>query len=96
MALVQVIGGGQYRCACDHIHECQLNAVKHDTLTRSVVAPATPETLPMFFAANPPAAPAVSVAHATPQPAASAVTINTPCKSPAVPWRPQMLSTGGH
>ena len=44
--LVQVIGGGQYRCACDHMHECHPDAVKHDTSTTPVVAPATPEALP--------------------------------------------------
>ena len=68
--LVQVIGGGQYRLACDHIHECHPDAVKHDT---PVVAPATAEALPVLFAASPPAAPA-----------APAATTNTPCKSPVV------------
>ena len=37
--LVQVIGGGQYRCACDHIHECHPDAVKLGTSTTADVAP---------------------------------------------------------
>ena len=40
--LVQVIGGGQYRCAHDHIHEHHLDAVKPGTSTTADVAPATP------------------------------------------------------
>ena len=40
--LVQVVGGGQYRCARDHICEHHPDAVKDDTSTSSVVAPATP------------------------------------------------------
>ena len=94
--LVQVIGGGQYRCARDHIRERHPDAVKDDTSTSPDVARATPEALPALFAASPPAAPAAPVAPATPpQPAAPAATTNTPCKSPAVPSRPQMPSTGG-
>ena len=38
--LVQVIGGGQYRCDCDHIWEHHLDAVKPDTSNISNVAPA--------------------------------------------------------
>ena len=94
--LVQVIGGGQYRHTHDHIRECHPDAVKDDTSTSPDVAPATPEALPVLFAASPPAAPAAPVAPATPpQPAAPTATTNTPCKSPAVPSRPQMPSTGG-
>ena len=40
--LVQVIGGGQYRCACDYIRECHQDAVKPGTSTIADVAPATP------------------------------------------------------
>ena len=83
--LVQVKGGGQYRCACDHIHEHHPDAVKHDTSTTPVVAPATPEALPALPAKSPPAIPAAPVAPATPlQLAAPAATTNTPCKSPVV------------
>ena len=39
--LVQVVGGRQYRCACDHICEHHPDAVKDDTFTTPVVAPAT-------------------------------------------------------
>ena len=56
--LVQVIGGGWYRHAHDHICEHHPGAVKDDTSTSPVVAPATPEALPALFAASPPAAPA--------------------------------------
>ena len=49
---VQVIGGGQYRCARDHICEHHPDAVKSDTSTTPVVAPATPEALPALFAAS--------------------------------------------
>ena len=83
--LVQVIGGGQYRRARDHIRERHPDAVKDDTSTSPDVAPATPEALPALFAASPPAAPAASVAPTTPpQPVAPAATTNTPRKSPAV------------
>ena len=43
--LVQVIGGGQYRSAHDHIRECHPDAVKAGTSTTADVAPATPESL---------------------------------------------------
>ena len=83
--LVQVIGGGQYRHAHDHICECHPDTVKHDMLTTPVVAPATPEALPVLFAASPPAAPAAHVTPTTPpQPAAPGATTNTKHKSPAV------------
>ena len=64
--LVQVIGGGQYRHACDHIHERYPDAVKPDTSTTPVVAPATPDALTALFAVSPPSAPAAPVASATP------------------------------
>ena len=64
--LVQVIGREQYRHAHDHIHDCHPDAVKHDTSTTPVVAPATPEASPALFAASPPAAPAAPVASTTP------------------------------
>ena len=75
--LVQVIGGGQYRCACDHIHECHPDTVKPGTSTTVDVAPATPAT------------PAAPVAPATPQQAASAATVNTLHKPPPVVCTPQ-------
>ena len=93
--LVLVIGGGQYRCAHDHICECHPDADKHDTSTTPVVAPATAEGLPALPAASLPAVPAACVAPATPpQPAAPGATINTPCKSPVVSSRPQIPVTG--
>ena len=83
--LVQVIGGGQYRPACDHIHECHVDAVKPDRSTITDVAPATPECSPGMPPVRPaPAAPvAASVAQATTPPnlVAPATTPNTPRKS---------------
>ena len=93
--LVQVIGEGQYRHTCDHKRERHPDAVKHDTSTTPVVAPATVEALPALLAASPPAVPAAPVAPATPpQPAAPAATTNTPYKSPVVSLQPQMPPTG--
>ena len=93
--LVHVIGGGQYRYICDHTCECLPDAVKHDTSTTPIVAPATAEALPALPAANPPEVPAAPVASTTPsQPAAPAATTNTPCKSPVVSSQPQMPPTG--
>ena len=43
--LVQIIGGGQYRCAHDHIWECHPDAVKPDTSNIGDVAPATSHQL---------------------------------------------------
>ena len=50
--LVQVIGRGQCRCACDYICEYHLDAVKHDMPTTPVTVPATPEAVPALFAAS--------------------------------------------
>ena len=58
--LVQVIGGGQYRHARDHIHEHHPDAVKPDRSTIADVAPATPECSPRMPPVRP--APAVLVA----------------------------------
>ena len=93
--LVQVIGEGQYRHACDHIHERHPDAVKPGTSSTIDVAPATLESLLQAPPAKPPAAP---VAPATPQQAASAATANTPCEPPpamCTPQQQQMPSTGG-
>ena len=87
--LVQVIGGGQYRHACDHICERHPDAVIPGTSTIADVAPATPESLLQALPAKPPAAPAAPVASATPQQAASAATTNTPCKPPPAVCIPQ-------
>ena len=87
--LVQVIGGGQYRHACDHICECHLDAVKPGTSTTADVAPATPESLLQVSSAKPPAVPAAPVAPATPQQAAPAAATNTPCKPPTAVRTPQ-------
>ena len=87
--LVQVIGGEQYRHACDHIHEHHPDAVKHGTSTTADVAPATPESLLQVPSAKPPAAPAAPVAPATPQQAASTATTNTPRKPPPAMRTPQ-------
>ena len=92
------LGGGQYRCAHDHICEHHLVAVKHGTSTTADVAPAIPKSLLQAPPAKPPAAHAGPVAPATPQQAASAATTNTPCKPPPAvhtPQRQQMPSTGG-
>ena len=64
--LVQVISGGQYRCACDHICKCHPDAIKPDKHITTSVAPATPTHLPATQAVQP----APCVASATPQPAA--------------------------
>ena len=83
--LVQVIGGGQYRSAHDHICKHQPDAVKPGTSTMADVAPATPESLLQ----TPPAAPAAPVAPATPQQVVSAATANTPHKPPPAMRTPQ-------
>ena len=93
--LIQVIGGGQNRCACDHIHEHHPDAVKPGTSTTADVAPPTPESLQQAPPAKPPAAPATP---ATQQQAASAAITNTPHKPPPAmhtPQQQQMPSTGG-
>ena len=51
--IVQVIGGGQYRHARDHIHERHPDAVKDDTSTTPDVVPATPESLLQAPSAKP-------------------------------------------
>ena len=82
--LVQVIGGGQYRCACDHIHEHHPDAVKPDMSVSTDVAPATPESSPGMFPVRPaPAAPATApVAPATPKPQPAAPVASTPTNTP--------------
>ena len=85
--LVQVIGGGQYRCARDHIHEHYPDAVKSDMLTSTNVAPARPESSDGLFPVRLMlAAPATApVAPATPKPpAVSTATrpMDTPRKPP--------------
>ena len=79
--LVQVIGGRQYRCACNHIHKHHPDAVKPDRSTTTDVAPAIPECSPGM----PPVrqAPAAPVAQATTSPnlVAPTTTPNTPRKS---------------
>ena len=92
--LVQVIGGGQYRCACDHIRECHPDAVKPDRSTITDVAPATHECSPGMPPVRPaPAVPAAtSVAQATNSPNLVAPTTkpHTPRKSVVhTPQRPQ-------
>ena len=83
--LVQVIGGGQYRCTHDDIHECHPDAVKPDRSTIADVAPATPECSPGMPPVRPaPAAPvAAPVAEGTTPPnlVALATTPHTPRKS---------------
>ena len=84
--LVQVIGGGQYRCVHDHIRECHPHAVKPDVLTSTDVAPAIPESSPGLFPVRPvTAAPgAAPVAPATPKPSA-APTATRPMDTPRKP-----------
>ena len=81
--LVQVIGTGQYRCACDHIWEHHLDAVKPEPDTSNIgdVAPAASTSAPAIPAVRPPTA----IAPTRPTPAAPAVILQTPCKAlPAV------------
>ena len=84
--LVQVIGGGQYRCAHDHICEHYPDAVKPDRLTSTDEAPATPESSPGLFPVRPvAAAPGTApVAPATPKPPA-VPTATTPMDTPRKP-----------
>ena len=63
--LVQVIGGGQYWHACDHICKHHPDAIKSDKHITTSVAPATPTHLPATQAVQP----VPCVAPATPQPA---------------------------
>ena len=96
--LVQVIGGGQYRHACDHICEHHPDAVKPDRSTIADVAPATPECSPGMPPVTPaPAAPiAAPVAEATtPLNLVAPATIpHTPRKSVVhTPQQPQNTST---
>ena len=91
--LVQVIGGGQSRCACDHIWEHHLDTVKPDTSNIGNVAPAASRSAPATQAVRLPKA----VAPTTPTPAVPAATLQTPCKAmPTVcsPWWTQMPFTG--
>ena len=100
--LVQVVGGGQYRCTCDHIHDHHPDAVKPDTSSTTDVAPATPECSPGLHPVRlvPASSAAAPVAQATTNPtvaAPAAATANTPRKSSPVvhiPQQPQMPSTG--
>ena len=62
--IVQVIGGGQYRCACDHIHECHPDAIKPDKHVTTSVAPATPTHQPATQAVQ--LAPCVALATLQP------------------------------
>ena len=68
--LVQVIGGGQYRHARNHIRKHHPDAVKPDRSTIADVAPATPDCSPGMPPVRPaPAAPvAAPVAQATTPP----------------------------
>ena len=81
--LVHVIGGGQYRCAHDHIWECHPNAVKPAAFT------STPATQVVRLP--------TAVAPVTPTPAAPAAILQTPHKAlhavHSPPWT-QMPSTG--
>ena len=85
--LVQVIGRGQYRCACDHICECHPDAVKPDMPVSTDVAPATPESSPGMFPVRPaPAAQAAApVAPATPKPQPAVPTASIPLNTPRKP-----------
>ena len=97
--LVQVIGGGQYRCARDCILERYPDAVKPDMPASTDVAPATPESSPGLFPVRPaPAAPtAAPVAPATPKPQPAVPTATTPMDTPRKPPTADVLqnqSTG--
>ena len=87
--IVQVISGGQYRCACDHICECHSDAIKPDVHTTTDVVPAAlpaPATRAVHNPSPPPVAPT------TPQPAATSwtsVATCSPWKTPATLHTPQ-------
>ena len=68
--IVQVIGGGQYRCACYHIHEHHPDAIKPGVHTTMDVAPATLPA-PVTRAVHNPSPPP-PFAPTTPQPTAAA------------------------
>ena len=85
--IIQVIGGGQYRRARDHIRERHPDAARPVSATHNV-APAT-----LMQPAIPAAQPTPTVAPATPRRAAPAATPQTPCKAPPAA-RAQTPSTG--
>ena len=81
--IVQVIGSGQYRHACNHICEHHPDTVKLDKHVTTNIAPATSTHLPTAQAVQP----APHVAPATPQPAETSPTPTVPHmqqKTPAV------------
>ena len=83
--LVEVIGGGCYRRARDHIRERHPDAVKKDDTPPGNVAPATPEWPGAPPAHSPPAVPITApVAPATtPLPAVPTAKTSTPRKTAA-------------
>ena len=90
--LVQVIGGGKYRHAHDHIQECHLDAVKPDTSNISNVAPAASTSAPATQTVRL----LTTGTPTTPMPAAPAATLHTPYKAlPTIcsPQWTQMPST---
>ena len=87
--VVQVIGGGLYRCALDHIWEHHPDAVKPDTSNIGDAAPAASTSALATQAVRLPTA----VAPATPTPAAPAATLQTPCKAPPLVCLPQWKQT---
>ena len=88
--LVQVIGGGQYRCAHDHIQECYPDAVKPDTSNICDVAPVASASAPSTQAVRLPTA----VAPTTPTPAATLQTPHKPLPAVSSPQQTQMPSSG--
>ena len=78
---VQVIGGGQYRCASDHIQEHHPDAVQPDTSNIGDVAPAASTSAPATQIVRL----SMAVAPTTPIPAAPEATLQTPHKAaPAI------------
>ena len=83
--IVQVISSGQYQCACDHICEHHLDAVKPDKHITTNVAPATPTHWPATQTVQP----APCVEPETPQSAAIPCTL---WKTPTVHTPPHAQS----
>ena len=95
--LVEVIRGGRYRRARDHICEQHPDAVKKDDTPPGNIAPATPEWPGALPVHSPPAVPTTApvAPTTTPLPAVPTAKTSTPCKKAArTPVRSPAPPTG--
>ena len=83
--LVEVIGGGRYRRARDHIHEQHPDAMKKDDTLPGNIAPATPKWPGAPPVHSPPAVPITApvVPTTTPLPTVPTAKTSTPRKTAA-------------